>query len=148
MRQWKNLDRTTHQSNYILGKKKKVEILKKLISNWGWDILTNPHFSRWNFLPKAFKMIFWTLRTQSRYLAGPPNPEFLSVKKSRPLDQPMRLYVRKLKWKQLRFWKKNSNLGWNIRTKLHFLRWNFLFKGFENFFVDFTDKFKVFERPA
>ena len=44
----KNRDHTTHQSDYMSGKVKKVEILKKWSSKSGWNILTNPHFLSWN----------------------------------------------------------------------------------------------------
>ena len=49
----KNHERTTHQSHYILGKVKKVEILKKWSSKSAWNILTKPHFLGWNFFSKA-----------------------------------------------------------------------------------------------
>jgi len=40
----KNRDRTTHLSDFMSGKVKKVEILKKWSSKSSWDILTKPHF--------------------------------------------------------------------------------------------------------
>ena len=39
----KKHDRTTHQQDYMSGKVKKVEILKKWSSKWGENILTKPH---------------------------------------------------------------------------------------------------------
>ena len=51
--QYKKRDHTTHQSDYMSGKVKKVEILKKWSSKWGWNILTKPHFLIWNFFSKV-----------------------------------------------------------------------------------------------
>ena len=42
----KNRDRTTHKSDYMLGKVKKFEILKKWSSKSGQNILTNVNFFR------------------------------------------------------------------------------------------------------
>ena len=53
LRQWKNRDRKTYQSDYMSGKVKKVEILTKWSSKWGWNILTKPHILSWNFFSKA-----------------------------------------------------------------------------------------------
>ena len=69
----KNRDHTTHQSDFMSRKLKKVEILKKWSSKSGWNILTKPHFLGWNFFQRPLENFLLAWRTCSRYLNGPPN---------------------------------------------------------------------------
>ena len=85
---------TSRRTNQIIRQEnwKNLKFWEKKISNWGWDILTKPHFSRWNFLPKAAEMFFCRFYGRDQGIWQVHLARSLDrLKKLRPLDEPMRL---------------------------------------------------------
>ena len=69
---YKKRDHMTHQSDYMLGKVKKVEIFKKWSLKWGWNILTKPHVLSWNFVFNVAKFrvsnFWWSYKKIDRFI--------------------------------------------------------------------------------
>ena len=129
------------------GKVKKIEILKKIISSWDWNIVTNFIFFRWNFFQSYHKNFCGLYRHNQGIWNVYLIYNFTSVKKWWPYDTPMNWYVRKSEKNEiLKKW--NPNWGWNILTNLIFWGETFSKNAPTNFSVGFTDKFKVFGRSA
>ena len=98
LRQSKNRDRTSHQSDFMLRKLKKVEILKIEAQNRVGIFWQNPIFSAETFFQSYLENFLLALRTCSRYLKGTLNQGLCVSKKSSPHHAPIKRYPRKTDW--------------------------------------------------
>ena len=94
------------------------------------------------FFQMPLENFLWTLHVQGIWEVR-LTYSFASVKKSWPHDAPIRFYVKKSE-KSWDFEKMKLKIGLEYSDKTSFFEVKLSFQRLWNFFVEFTNKFKVF----